>query len=710
MVVMQNIDVIFQRFMTRISLLLGSLLALSWVSCGPRKENSPMHSHTNELITETSPYLLQHAHNPVDWHAWNVENLNEAKKLGKPLLISIGYSSCHWCHVMEHESFVNEKIAEYMNEHFYCIKVDREERPDVDAIYMTAANIITGSGGWPLNCFALPSGKPFHAGTYYPPAGWLKLLQTVSDQYSNNREKLETYANKLTQGIRLQETAISDNPSESLDKTIPVKAVEGWKNNWDTEEGGMAKAPKFPMPSNYEFLLNYNKHINDPYTEAFLKTTLNKMAYGGILDQIGGGFSRYSVDELWKAPHFEKMLYDNAQLLNLYAKAYQRYENDEYITVINKTIDWLQRDMLNESGLFYAALDADSEGEEGKYYVWKSEELKTILGNDYPLAAVYYEVDGKGLWEHGNNILLREHSDEYIAQKFGITNDELRNKIEKINAKLLEQRAKRVAPGLDDKCLTAWNAMLVSGLLESYKITQNKNHKKLAINCLNTLINKQLKPNGMWHTYKEGTSTIEGMLDSYAFMIQACLDGFYISGDGQYYTTAELLLSQAIEKFYDADKGLFYFNQENELIIRTSEVYDNVIPATNSVMVNNLAQLGLLQGNNTYLQMAEEMIGKVQANIAQYPSGHSNWATAHLVFSQPFYEIIVVGEDAETLANSLQGKDLTNCIIAYSQKYSSLPMFANRYKNGETNIYVCQRGACKLPIKTVNETLQLVDQ
>jgi len=669
-----------------------------------------MHKHTNELIEETSPYLLQHAHNPVDWHAWNNKNLAEAKKIGKPLLISIGYSSCHWCHVMEHESFVNEKIAEYMNEHFYCIKVDREERPDVDAIYMTATNIITGSGGWPLNCFALPDGKPFHAGTYYPPSGWLKLLQTVDLQYNNSREKLEEYAAKLTQGIRLQETAISDNKSEKLDATVIVKAVEGWKNNWDTTEGGMARAPKFPMPTNYDFLLSYSKHINDPYTTEFINTTLMKMAYGGIFDQVGGGFSRYSVDAIWKAPHFEKMLYDNAQLLSVYAKAYQRSKNPEFLRTIDKTITWLEREMLDKSGMFYAALDADSEGEEGKYYVWKAEELKILLGDNYSLAEVYYQVGGKGLWEHNNNILLRDDSDAYIAKQFGISEEEVVLKVKQINKILLTEREKRTPPGLDDKCLTAWNALMVTGLLDTYKATSNKKYKTLALTCLDALIKKQVQKDMVWHTYKDGKSTITGMLDSYSLLIQACLDGFYTTGNTTYYALANDLSKQAIDKFYDEEKGMFYFNEENELIVQTSEVYDNVIPATNSIMVHNLTQLGLLNANNRYLEMAETMLGKVQTNIAQYTGGHTNWAKAHLMYTHPFYEIIVVGADAEKMANELQTNDLTNCIVAFSTTESKLPMFINRYQKEETNIYICQRGACQLPVQSVSEALKQINK
>ncbi|PCJ63720.1 MAG: thioredoxin domain-containing protein [Bacteroidetes bacterium] len=696
--------------MTLPKYLLSISLLITLNSCGQKKETTVMHQHTNELIKETSPYLLQHAHNPVDWHAWNSKSLATAKELGKPILISIGYSSCHWCHVMEHESFENEVIAEYMNEHFFCIKVDREERPDVDQIYMTAANIITGSGGWPLNCFALPDGRPFHAGTYYPASGWIKLLQSVDLQYTNNREKLEDYATKLTKGIEMQETAISDNQSQKLDVKKLVAAVEGWKANWDMTEGGMNRSPKFPMPSNFNYLLDYTHHFDDSYSDSFINVTLTKMAYGGIFDQIGGGFSRYSVDELWKAPHFEKMLYDNAQLLTIYSKAYKRFKDPLYKEIVEKTIVWLEREMFDESNMFYAALDADSEGEEGKFYVWKSKEVKDILDEDFNLAQIYYEIGKKGLWEHGNNILLRNRSDIEIASKFNITPNELKQRISSINTKLLKSRSSRIRPGLDDKCLTAWNALLITGLCEAYKATGNDHYKTLATNCLDAIIKLQIeKENNVWHTYKQGKSTINGMLEDYSFVAEACISAYEITSNEEYIIKSKLLVDKAIEKFYDADKELFYFNEANELIVRTSEVYDNVIPSTNSSMANVLLHLGLIYGNPSLLSMSENLIGKVQDNISNYPGGHSNWARAHLKHTMPFYEIAIVGKNAKQITKSLQSNDLNNTLIIGSDRKSNIPLFKDRFINGTTKIYVCQKGVCQLPVETIEEALKLMN-
>lgn len=689
-------------------MLWGSVLVLS--TCGQRNKKVIMHAHTNQLIEESSPYLLQHAHNPVEWHAWNTKNLQEAKKLDKPILISIGYSSCHWCHVMEHESFENEDIARYMNQNFYCIKVDREERPDVDHIYMTAANIITGGGGWPLNCFALPDARPFHAGTYYPAPGWMQLLETVHKQYQDNKEKLTDYADRLTQGISLQETAISDNAAAKLQSKELIKAVEGWKQKWDMLEGGMLGAPKFPMPSNIGLLMDYTFHFDDQYTDSFIQLSLDKMAYGGIFDQIGGGFSRYSVDDKWKVPHFEKMLYDNAQLLSIYAKAYQKYKDPLYLQVIEKTVTWLEREMLDKSGLFYAALDADSEGEEGKFYVWNTTESQQILGTEYSLAKAYYQIDGKGMWEHGNSILLRDDRPEAIAKQFEITQNQLQTRINKIDQKLLAARSKRIRPGLDDKCLTAWNALLIKGLAASYKASSNDAYKTMAVKCANALLELQIDKDHVWHTYKAGKSTILGMLDDYAFTGEAFVAAFEISGDARYIAAAQRLAKMAIEKFYDSEKELFYFNEQNELILRTTEVHDNVIPASNSAMANLLHSIGLLTGNTYYLTLAENIIGKVQSNISAYPSGHSNWARVHLKYTMPFYEIAIVGNDAAKLAKELQGKNLPNTIIVFSTQKSSLPIFENRWVKDKTKIYVCQRGICQLPAENIDEAIALLKQ
>lgn len=684
------------------------ILCLILASCKNHQSEKVMHKHTNSLIHESSPYLLQHAYNPVNWKAWNIENLAEAKSMGKPILISIGYSSCHWCHVMENESFEDEQVALFMNENFYCIKVDKEERPDVDQIYMTAANIITGSGGWPLNCFALPDGRPFHAGTYYPKEGWLRLLETVHFQYTNHLEKLQDYATRLTQGIRMQETAISDNVAQKLDFDFISQAVNGWKTNWDMKEGGMTKAPKFPLPSHYDFLLSYSAFVVDNQVDDFIKISLEKMAKGGIYDQIGGGFARYSTDIFWKVPHFEKMMYDNGQLLSIYAQAYKKESNPIFLSTMNETIAWIEREMLDKSGLFYSALDADSEGEEGRFYVWQEDELKNLLKSDFQMIKDYYNVGNKGLWEHGNNILLRSENENDLAKKYKLTDEQLREKIEQVNKVLLQNRNKRISPGLDDKCLTSWNGLAISGLCEAYKVTLSERYKELAVNAINAILTYQHHENELFHSFKNGKSTINGMLEDYAFTIQSCLSVFEITGEELYANKAQALTKQAITKFYDAEKELFYFNVDNELIVRTTEIYDNVIPSTNSVMANVLIDVGLLIGNTQYLTLAENLIGKIQENISSYPGGHSNWARAHLKLSKPYFEIAISGSNAATLAKEFWKLNLTNCAIYFASSASELGLFEYRYSPDTTQIFVCKKGECKLPVGTTAEALKIL--
>jgi uncharacterized protein YyaL (SSP411 family) len=573
---------------------------------------------------------------------------------------------------------------------------------------MSAANIITGSGGWPLNCFAMPDGKPFHAGTYFPKDQWLNLLQTVSAQFSSNRDKLQEYANKLTNGIRMQETAISDNSVAKLNSQTLNLAIQGWKDKWDFEEGGMKRVPKFPMPANYEFLMKWNHFNNDKEVAQFTKLTLHKMAFGGIFDQIGGGFSRYSTDGLWKAPHFEKMLYDNAQLMKVYALAYSKDSDPVYKEVMEKTVTWLEREMLDESGLFYSALDADSEGEEGKFYVWKANELEAVIGGNYDLARVIYQVGGKGLWEHGNNILLREHTNEQIANLFKISEQEVKNKLEEINTALLAARDKRIRPGLDDKCLTSWNGLMIEGLCEAYRVTKNQKHLDLAVNCGNALLKYQMTKEGVLHSYKGGKSTIDGMLEDFVYPAIGFLKLYETTSDERYYSAALSLTEMAMSDFYDTEKQLFYFNKENELILRTSEVYDNVIPSTNSAMANLLTQIGLLEGNPLYLSIAEDMIGKIQGTIANYPGGFAYWSVAHLMHTQPYYEIAVVGKNAEAIKSELLSVGLTNALIVGTSKKSDRPIFKNRFVKGKTLIYVCQKGVCSAPVELAADVLKLM--
>ncbi len=446
------------------------------------QNHKPMetHQYTNELIHETSPYLLQHAHNPVNWMPWGKAALNKAKKEEKLLLISIGYAACHWCHVMEHESFEDLEVAKVMNDYFVCIKVDREERPDIDQIYMSAVQLMTQQGGWPLNVVALPDGRPFWGGTYFQKEVWINTLLQIQGYHQQNPEKTTEYAQRLSEGIQENNLIPIAKESQPLKLDQLLQAVSKWKANFDQQEGGRRGAPKFMMPNNLQFLLRWSHQQEDEETLKFVETTLDKMAMGGIYDQVGGGFARYSTDSHWKVPHFEKMLYDNGQLLSVYAQAYQKLKKPLYKEVVEQTVSFMKRELLAPEQGFYSSLDADSEGEEGKFYVWTKEELQEILGTDFKLFADYYQVNATGHWEGENYILLRKQNDEDFAKGHHLSIAELKEKVTNWQDTLLKVRENRIRPGLDDKILTSWNALAISGLVDSYQAFDNKEYLELA--------------------------------------------------------------------------------------------------------------------------------------------------------------------------------------------------------------------------------------
>lgn len=428
-----------------------------------------MQTHTNSLIHETSPYLLQHAHNPVNWYPWGAEALQKAKDENKLILVSVGYSACHWCHVMEHESFEDEQVASIMNEHFVCIKVDREERPDIDQVYMNAVQLMTGGGGWPLNCFCLPDQRPFYGGTYFRKQDWMRLLNDLQAFFVNKPKEAEEYADRLHKGIKQSDVVgfVAEQKEYSVNTLKEI--VDPWTRYFDYSDGGYNRAPKFPLPNNFQFLLRYARLAKDQASNVITRLTLDKMAYGGIYDQLGGGFARYSVDSVWLVPHFEKMLYDNGQLVSLYAEAYQYSGSLLYKNVVAETLEFIRRELTSPEGGFYSALDADSEGVEGKFYCWTRDELKGILSDDEEIFSTYYNVTEEGNWEE-TNILHRKEDDKVIANAHGLSEDELTVIIDRCKAKLMKVREHRVRPGLDDKILTSWNGIMLKGYIDAYRV------------------------------------------------------------------------------------------------------------------------------------------------------------------------------------------------------------------------------------------------
>lgn len=648
----------------------------------------------NRLIHSTSPYLLQHAHNPVDWYEWGTEALEKAKIEDKPILVSIGYSSCHWCHVMERESFENEDIAALMNEHFICIKVDREERPDIDQIYMDAVQAMQQSGGWPLNVFLTPDQKPFYGGTYFPPRNWAQLLVQVHRTFRAKRVEINESAADLANHLQTSDLKrfAQDNPSEFN----PEKLEEVFQivtKRYDTTWGGIEKAPKFVMPSIWLFLLRYSAATRHQPALDMVTHTLHQIANGGIYDQIGGGFSRYSVDGEWFAPHFEKMLYDNAQLLSLYAEAYAVTKDLRFKEVVDQTVDWLERELMHPAGGFYSALDADSEGIEGKFYTWTEPELREVLGPATEKILKHFQSSVQGNWEHGRNILRRDPQ---------VTTPEP-DEIKELKTRLLHARAKRVRPALDDKILTGWNAMLIQGLVDSYRAFQDQRFLLMALNTI-SFLEENLISEKVFRTFKNHRSPTEGFLEDYAFLIQAYTSLYQVTFQEGWLHKAQAWCTYVHQHFFDPAEGFFFFtsNQADALIARKKEIFDNVIPASNSVMARNLHVLGTLLDRDDWVAESKKMVSALSKLIQNEPVYMSHWAVllAELI-SNPA-TVVFSGPDALTYRQQLLAHYYPFVISLGSTGPSELPMLQGREPLGnKTRIFVCYNKTCQLPVTEV---------
>lgn len=666
----------------------------------------------NQLINETSPYLLQHAHNPVDWYPWGEAALQKAKIENKPILVSIGYSACHWCHVMERESFENDQIAGLMNEHLVCIKVDREERPDVDAIYMESLQAMGVRGGWPLNVFLMPDAQPFYGGTYFPPQNWANLVVSIKRAFDENYDKLQESAEGFTQNMLFKESEKYGLQAEELTFTEEelVAIFNRIRVDFDYEKGGMNRAPKFPMPSIWKFLLRYYSVTKDERALQQLNLTLDRLALGGIYDILGGGWTRYSTDEDWKVPHFEKMLYDNGQLVSLYAEAYALTKDHLYKERVIQTINWLEREMTSEEGGFYSALDADSEGEEGKYYVWSKKEIDYLLAEQSREFSEVFRISEAGNWEHGNNIL---HLEERL---WGIDN----NKWDALFDQLLEHRNTRIRPGLDDKILCSWNGLMLKGLVDAYRYIDEPEFLRMALRnahflkekmTANVLTEEGKEARGLWHNYKNGKATLIAYLEDYASVIDAYTALYQVTFDEQWIREAEMLADYTIANFYDVEDEFFYFtdSQGEELIARKKELFDNVIPASNSMMANNLYNLGLILDRQDFISIAKLMLSKMKKLVLTEVQWLTNWSTFATQFVKPTVEVAIVGNDVLNVRAVLDETYGPNKVYVGTTKSSDIPLLQNRTsKNGETMIYVCFDKTCKLPTSDITKALELM--
>lgn len=663
-----------------------------------------VNKHTNKLVNASSPYLLQHAHNPVNWYEWGEEAFEIARRENKLILVSIGYSACHWCHVMERECFEQEDTAEIMNKHFVCIKVDREERPDVDQIYMDAVQLLTGRGGWPLNCFTLPDGRPIHGGTYFPKQEWERVLKSLADFYENKTEEAMQYATELTNGIRKLNVLASESDSALISKQEMNQIINDWKQNFDLHYGGYSWAPKFPMPNNWELFLNQYHYTKDVSILESVVTTLNKMAEGGIYDQVGGGFARYSTDSYWKVPHFEKMLYDNAQLVSLYAQAYQVTGKQLYANTINNTLGFLKRELMNEQGYFYSALDADSEGVEGKFYTWTYNDIVKILGDDAPLFNLYFSVDAYGNWEDGVNILYKTRSDEELEKLTSKSISEIEQVIKGCNDRLLSARANRVRPGLDDKMITSWNALTIKAYADAYLVLGNGNYLAIAKSAADFIMNTMWQKDSLFRIHKNGVTSIKGFAEDYATTCEAFIRLYEACSDEVYINFAKQILDAAIAKFYDEKSALFYFksHDDEQLVARKIDTNDDVISSSNSILAKCLMQMGYLFDENKYHQICDKMLLQIQPKLKKHPMGYSNWFQVVLYKWYGFNQLVCVGLDAEQYRFGLHKQYLPNKLALVVIEKSKIPLLADKEMADGTTFYRCVDKSCGLPTNSIH--------
>ncbi len=701
------------------NLFLIFLLILTACSTGPNKgsynnNTSEMkqkkYSYTNHLINETSPYLLEHAHNPVDWYAWGKEAFEKAKKENKLVLVSIGYAACHWCHVMAHESFENKEIADIMNKYFVCIKVDREERPDVDHQYMDAVQLLTGSGGWPLNCFALPDGRPVWGGTYFPRKQWKLVLTQLAELYKKDPQKLIRQAEQISKGIKQNNLIVIEKKDVVFQQDALKRAVVQQEKFFDKKWGGNLGAPKFPMPSNLRFLLNQYYHTGNESLLEHVKLSLQKMAMGGIYDPLGGGFSRYSTDSQWKVPHFEKMLYNNAQLIQLYSEAYQITQNKNYKSVVYQTVDFMRRELLSPQGGFFSSIDADSEGEEGAFYVWTKKEIDKVLGNDASLFEAYYSITENGNWEKGKNVLFAQKNLEAVATSFGMDKSIAGQKLEASREKLFQKRSFRPRPLTDTKVLTSWNALAVSGLLSAYAAFDQPRFLSLARQIALFLRDNRMMPDGKLYRAKhDKNSFVPAFMDDYALTIQAFIKLYRYTFEKQWLLLAQKISRYAVKHFYDKKNQMFSYSDNSTLPVINSktEITDNVIPASNSVMAFALYELSVYFDESGYKQISRQMLKNIYPRLQQNVLYFSNWALLLNRFLYPSNEVVFCGKNA-LIFNREFSKHYFPVIVAGSQLSSDLPLLKNRYVKGKTLIYVCENNSCKLPVYTVKKAIGLL--
>ena len=658
--------------------------------------------------------MLQHAHNPVDWFAWNDEAFEKAKAEDKPVLVSIGYSACHWCHVMEHESFEDEATAQIMNENFVNIKVDLEERPDVDQIYMTFVQMTSGHGGYPLNVFLTPDKKPFFGGTYFPPVNrynmpsFQRILASVSEAYQERKEEVVHSANEILGEI--QKISAAKTASENLSLELLDFSYQSFVKTFDSVNGGFGGAPKFPPPMSLEFLLRYFYRTKNESALKMVRKTCDEMAAGGIYDQLGGGFHRYTVDAIWLVPHFEKMLYDNAQLARIYLHLFQITEDESYKRIAVETLEYVKREMLNEHGGFYTAQDADSEGVEGKFFVWTPEEISGILGaEDARIFNFYFDVTEHGNFEEKNILNVRD-SLENSSEQLQISEEKLKGTLERGRKLLFEEREKRIKPFRDEKVLTAWNGLMLATFSEASRILEDEEYLEIAKRNADFILNNLQKDGYLLRTYKDGQAKLNAYLEDYANFADGLVEFFQVSGDVKYLKEAKRLADLMIAEFWDADGGGFFFtgNNHEELLIRSKDFYDNATPSGNSAAADLLLKLAKLTGDEKYERFATTLLRLVAAQIKRYPQAFGRVLSTMEFYLNRTKEIVIIGEKGNELEREIWREFSPDKIVILSHEtnkdYNFVPFLQDKNMiDNQPTAFVCENFTCQKPVTNVED-------
>ena len=651
----------------------------------------------NQLNKETSLYLKQHSENPINWQRWSNSIFDVSQELDKLIVISIGYSSCHWCHVMEEETFTNDSIAKVMNDNFINIKVDREENPDVDQAYMTASQLMTGMGGWPLNVITLPDGSPIYAGTYHSTSQWDDILKRIIRLKKDNYDGLKEIAENVRNGVTDINTIQKQEKLSEFSSDFLKINVKEWMKRWDIDFGGDLAPQKFVSPSKYLFLLKYGRVYNDEKVLSHVKNTLDIIASSGLNDFIEGGFYRYTVDNEWKIPHFEKMLYDQAQMISLFSMAYKVYGDQSYKDIVNKTIAFLNIKMSSSKGLYYAAMDADTDGEEGKYYSFSKDELEIISENtDFSVFTNFYNIDLDKPWENNRFLLLPKKAD-----------NEMNDLIKIWESNIIKLKEKRTKPRIDDKIIISWNSLAIIALIDAYESLKNNDYLVLAKSMFEELKDNSFRKNKLIHTYKENQFQ-EGVLEDYAYLSKASMRLFQATGNESYFDFSKNITDNALELFDDDQSDLLRYSNNNELFTKVISVDDGVLPSPNSIIAEQLFNIGHIIFDDKYLNLSDKMVSSVKDIINGNINSYSVWANNILNRVEPFFEIAVIGPNANSVTDDITNYFTPNTIVVQSKIESDIPLFIDRYFEDKTYIYVCQNKTCQRPETNINLALEQV--